>query len=204
MKLTNIEKDKLKKELLSAMNDNNVDSLLNVFENYLEEHKPTILQWVEKMFDHAKEKEWFETYWAIDVHGTISIPDYRKIYDSDYTHEIEYYPYAKETLQLMTKRDDIKLIMFTSSYPAEIEFYKKEFKKDGIVFDFINKNTDISSAKGSFGFYDEKTYFNVLMDDKAGFKPEVVWKYLYEYFKNTEYRPDPKWSMKTDEKYHKK
>ena len=40
--------------------------------------EPQILSWIKTMFKHAKNKQWFETYWAFDIHGTISIPDYRK------------------------------------------------------------------------------------------------------------------------------
>ena len=206
MKLTINEELQIHDKLTNMLVNGDIetaDDILLVFKDYLSNHKPTILQWIEKMFEHAEKKEWFETYWAIDIHGTVSVPDYRKDIDGEYSHAIEYYPYAKETLQLMSERDDIKMIMFTSSYPTEIEFYKKEFAKDNIVFDFVNFNTDISSAKGSFGYYEEKTYFNVLIDDKAGFKPEVVWRYLYKYFKETKYRPNKEWSMKYNEKYHK-
>jgi len=174
------------------------DDILEVFKDYLTNHKPTVLQWIEKMFNYAEKKEWFEVYFAIDLHGTVSRPDYRKE-----SKKIDYYPFAKETLQLMSDREDIKLIMFTSSYPDEIKEYYKQFRNDGIVFDFINENPEVSDAKGSFGYYDKKPYFNVLLEDKAGFNPLIVWEYLYKYFKNTEYRPNKEWSMKYNEKYHK-
>jgi len=199
MKLTKKEESKILKKINNLLVDDKDKSveILSIFQDFLENHDPTVLQWIKKMFNHAKKKEWFETYWAIDIHGTISIPDFRK--DSA---KITYYPYAKETLQLMSEREDIKMIMYTSSYPEEIEVYQKTFKKDGIIFDFINENPDVSDSKGSFGYYYDKPYFNVLMEDKAGFKPEIVWKYLYKYFKNTKYKPNPKWSMKYKEDYH--
>jgi len=200
MKLTRQEETKLLKKITNLLDDEKYKSVdvLGVFQEFLENHDPTILQWIKEMFTHAKKKEWFETYWAIDIHGTVSAPDFRK--DSPI---ITYYPYAKETLQLMSEREDIKLIMFTSSYPDEIKVYQKTFEKDDIHFDFINENPDVSDAKGSFGYYYDKPYFNVLLEDKGGFKPEVVWKYLYDYFKNTKYRPNSKWSMKYKEEYHK-
>ena len=61
----------------------------------------------------------------------------------------------------MSAREDMILIMSTSSYPDEIETYNEQFKKDGIIFKYINENPEISSAKGSFGHYDTKYYFNV-------------------------------------------
>lgn len=161
-------------------------------------YEPTILKWIKKMFAHAEAKQWFETYWAIDVHGTFSVPDYRKS-----VKEIEYYPYAKETLQLMSQRRDIILIMSTSSYPEEIEIYMEQLKKDGIVFNYENENPEISSDKGSFGYYKKKYYFNVFFEDKSGFNPERDWKFLYEYFSTTKYVPDDTWDMKYKEEYHK-
>lgn len=162
------------------------------------QYEPTILKWIKKMFKHAEEKQWFETYWLLDIHGTISIPDYRKT-----VKNIQYYPYAKETLQLMSERDDIIMIMSTSSYPEEIEVYNKQFKSDNIHFKYINKNPEISSDKGYFGYYVDKYYFNVYFEDKSGFSPNRDWKFLYDYFKNTPYRPNPEWCMKYKEDYHK-
>ena len=199
MELTRQEESKLLKKISNLLDDDKHKSMdiLGLFQDYLENHDPTILQWIKEMFKHAKKKEWFEVYFAIDIHGTVSKPDYRKE-----SKKLLYYPYAKETLQLMSEREDIKLIMFTSSYPEEIKVYQDTFEKDDIHFDFINENPDVSDAKGSFGYYYDKPYFNVLLEDKSGFKPEIVWKYLYDYFKNTEYRPNKEWSMKYKEEYH--
>ena len=153
-----------------------------------------MIDWIKKMFAHSFEKEWFETYWAFDIHGTILVPTFRKdSYDS------EFYPYAKETLQLLTKRDDIVLIISTSSYPEEIEHYQKVFKENNIHFKYINENPDIDSSKGNFGYYEDKFYFNVLIEDKAGFVPEEEWRpilLLLAYYESTNYLPDPNWSTK--------
>jgi len=162
------------------------------------QYEPTILKWIKKMFEHAEEKQWFETYFCLDIHGTISKPDYRKL-----VKKIEYYPYAKETLQLMSERKDIVMIISTSSYPNEIDVYNKQFNKDNITFRYTNENPEISSDKGSFGYYKDKFYFNVLLEDKSGFNPDKDWKFLYDYFKNTPYKPNPEWSMKYKEDYHK-
>jgi len=115
-------------------------------------YKPQLLKWIEKMFKHAEKHHWFEVYFALDIHGVISQPDYRKT-----LKEINYYPYAKETLQLLSQREDIVMFLFTSSYPEEIEKYIDTFKKDGINFKYINENPEISESKGSFGYYEKKT-----------------------------------------------
>lgn len=162
-------------------------------------YKSAILRWIKTMFRHAEQRQWYETYWLFDFHGVISKPDYRKE-----VKEVNYYPYAKETLQYITKnRPDIIMILFTSSYPDEIKIYVNKMKQDNIIFKYINENPDISDAKGCFGCYDKKPYYNVCMEDKAGFDPDIDWKLIYKYFKKTEYHPDPKWSFKTKEIYHK-
>lgn len=163
-------------------------------------YKPQILSWIEKMLKHAEERKWYETYWFIDLHGVISKPDYRKEVKT-----INYYPYVKETLQFLTKkRHDIIMILFTSSYPDEIRIYMEQFEKDEILFKYVNENPEIDDSKGSFGCYDKKPYYNVLIDDKCGFEPKTDWQPIYEYFVNSEYKPDPNWSFKTIENYHKK
>lgn len=161
-------------------------------------YNPSILKWIKKMFKHAEKNQWFETYWAFDIHGVISRPDYRKI-----TKEIDYYPYAKETLQLLSQREDIIMFLFTSSYPEEIKKYIKTFEDDNIFFKYVNENPEISSETGSFGYYYQKPYYNVLFEDKCGFNPEKDWYKIYKYFKNTKYKPNPNWSKKFKEDYHK-
>ena len=153
-----------------------------------------LVDWIDKMFKHAFEKEWFETYWAFDVHGVILKPNYRK----NHFHA-DFYPWAKETMQLLTKRPDIIMIMFTSSYPEEIAYYNNVFEENDIHFNYINENPEIDSSKGNFGYYKDKFYFNVLFEDKAGFNPEKEWKPIYDLFikyKQENYLPDPNWTTK--------
>ena len=162
-------------------------------------YEPSLLKWIKKMFLHAEERKWYETYWFIDVHGVISKPDYRKN-----VKEIEYYLYVKETLQYITKnRHDIIMILYTSSYPDEIEIYMKQFEKDEIFFKYVNENPEINESKGNFGCYDKKPYYNVLIDDKSSFDPEIDWQPIYEYFLNSDYKPNSSWNFKTIETYHK-
>ena len=153
-----------------------------------------LVNWIDKMFKHSFEKEWYETYWAFDVHGVILQPNYRK----NHFHA-EFYPWAKETMELFTKRKDIIMIMFTSSYPEEIEYYNRIFEKNRIHFDYINENPDIDSNKGNFGFYEKKFYFNVLFEDKASFDPLTEWKPIYDLmmkYQKEGYLPDPNWTTK--------
>ena len=150
-------------------------------------------KYIHSMFLKSFRKEWYDTYFLIDLHGTIIKPDYKleKI--------IEYYSYAKEAMQLISKRKDIVKIMWTCSNLDEINFYNEQFKKDNILFDKINENDNISSRNGNFGHYDRKMYANIIIDDKAAFDPEVEWKYIYSLFKAYEtynVLPDSNWTTK--------
>lgn len=153
-----------------------------------------LINYIKKMFSNAQKKEYYETYWAIDLHGVVLKPNYRKE-----KLEAEFYPWAKKTLQLMSSRDDIVMIINSSSYPEEIEYYQKVFKENDIHFKYINENPDIDTAKGNFGYYKDKFYHNVLMDDHAGFDPYIDWKLIYSTLKYQDISnnlPDPKWSTK--------
>jgi hypothetical protein len=116
----------------------------------------------------AQQKNWDRTFWAFDIHGTILKPNYRR--DSIST---EFYPMAKEVMQMLSRRTDIVRILYTCSYPHEIEQYIEYFKNHDIHFHYINQNPEV--ADGGYGYYQDKFYFNVLMDDKAGFDGETDW-----------------------------
>jgi len=151
-------------------------------------------KYIHKMFNISFKKEWFETYWAFDLHGTIMKPSY-DLNDKS----VEFYPYAKEVLQILTNRDDVKLIMWTSSYENEIEHYNTILYDNGIIFDKVNENPNISSNNGNFGFYEKKFYFNILFDDKATFDPETDWEPIFNLlnaYQEDGFLPNPKWTTK--------
>lgn len=124
---------------------------------------------IEESFSIQKSRGWDKTFWFFDIHGTILKPDYDNL-------AIEYYPYAKETLQKISKRTDISMILYTCSKPEEIEIYLEMFQKDGINFQYYNENPEASDTK--HGCFQSKPYMNVLLEDKAGFRGEYDWYYI--------------------------
>lgn len=134
----------------------------------------SIVKTIRRSMDYAHEKKWYEIYWAFDIHGTILIPNHKRG-----NFDTKFYPYAKEALQLISKRDDIVMILHTASFPEELKFYVDLFDKNDIYFKYFNENPEICGENGSFGNYEKKFYFNVLFEDKAGFFPED-WKDVYE------------------------
>lgn len=128
---------------------------------------------IENCFSNARLKGWNKTYWAFDIHGTILKPTFKAGVLST-----EFYPYAKEALQLISRQSNIVRILYTCSYPHEVADYLKYFEGQGIHFDLVNENPDICA--GAYGHYDRKFYFNVLFEDKAGFDPLTDWKEVYQ------------------------
>lgn len=153
-----------------------------------------IINVIKKLWDKQEKKKWYETYWAIDLHGTIIKPDHINYDNIDNLKDLDinFYPYVKDVLRYLTKRDDIKLILYTSTKNYIIELYLNEFIKSSIKFDYVNENPEIKEKH--FGFYDHKFYRDVLIDDKAGFDPETEWRLIYELLNSDDsYKPLNDW-----------
>ena len=134
-----------------------------------------ILDAIEAALARAKKQGWEKTYWLFDLHDTVITSSYGK----DMVEE--YFPFAVETLRLLSERADICLILFTSSHQQKIETYVGKFKALGINFDYINENPEATNSE--YANFDRKMYFNVLFDDKAGFHPLKDWEVVYGYLK---------------------
>ena len=132
---------------------------------------------IEKSFDGAfkrmKDRNWEKIYVLVDIHDTIFEACYHE------KEEHKWYPFAKEALEIMSHAQQISLILWTSTYENVINDYVEYFKTNGIRFDYINRNTETENT--SLSCFDEKTYFNVGIDDKFGFEAETDWEIIYNY-----------------------
>jgi len=118
-------------------------------------------------------RNWDRTFWAFDIHGTILKPNYvRNTTD-------EFYPMAKETLQLISKLPDVVMFLYTCSHPHEVNEYLALFKANDILFKYVNDNPEVPTQPDGYGNYDKKPYMNVLFEDKAGFDPTTDWSEVY-------------------------
>ena len=134
----------------------------------------SILKAIENQFKRMEERRWDKIYYFFDLHETVLYPDY------DNKHPLKMYAHAKEVLQHLSERKDISISIYTCSYPIEIDKYIKFFEGNGIKFEYINKNPDVDNT--TYGYYDDKPYFNVLFEDKAGFDAEEDWVKVAGYF----------------------
>ena len=132
---------------------------------------------IEKSFDGAfkrmKDRNWEKIYVLVDIHDTVFEACYHE------KEEYKWYPFAKEALEIMSHAQQISLILWTSTYKNVINDYVEYFKTNGIRFDYINRNTETENT--SLSCFDEKTYFNVGIDDKFGFEAETDWEIIYNY-----------------------
>lgn len=111
-------------------------------------------------------RNWDKVYWMIDMHNTIIPGLYSEF------QELEFYPYAQEVLRKLYLAEDTVLILYTCSHEAEIYRFQEWFSCHGIVFDYVNENPEVPDT--ALGRYSDKPYFNIMLDDKAGFEP-VDW-----------------------------
>ena len=138
-----------------------------------------IVKTFDNAFKRAKAKNWDYIYILVDVHGTIFVPSYLN------KENYEFYPYAKEALQLLTKDLNIKLILWTSSTNQAALDYGIVLNRNKIYFDYLNCNPEVEKQETDPETLDlsSKYYFNIGIDDKFGFEPETDWKTIYEYLR---------------------
>lgn len=130
-------------------------------------------------FKTKKKRGWDRTFWAIDIHDTICKSTYKPN-----VSEYRFFKGAKKILQYLSKREDIVLILSTCSHGKAIFEIECWLAKNGIYFRYINCNPEVGNNKlSNFG---DKYYFNVLLDDKAGFEGYRDWR-LVEHELEKEY-----------------
>ena len=112
---------------------------------------------IKRSFKQKKERGWDKLWWFIDLHDTICKGDY--LLNGG---EITFYKGAKKVLQLSS-----------CSHKDNLNKVLGWFNQNNITFNHVNENPDIGNNKLSD--FSEKPYFNVFLDDKAGFEGETDW-----------------------------
>lgn len=126
---------------------------------------------IRRTFAQKKERGWDTIYVLLDVHGTILHSTYAE------GNKLEFIsPACVPVLQWFTKRKDIKIILWTSSYPDEIAKVIDWLKTYDIEIDFVNRNPECKNTK--YADFATKPYFNIIIDDKAGMTPDVDWLFI--------------------------
>lgn len=133
-----------------------------------------------KMAEEKKLQRGYDyLYWCIDLHGVILTPTY-KINNDGAT----YYPLALETLKILSNIKTNQLILWTSSHKESILDMLAKFRELDIHFNYINNNPHYTITP--ICDFTNKFYFDILLDDKAGFEGELDWKVIYDYLTKKE------------------
>ena len=119
-------------------------------------------------FKLKKERGWEKVYFAIDLHNTICPSKREK--SGEHT---DFYPHAKETLQMMSRRKDVCIILWTSSYILELNDTLKWLKDNEIRIDYVNENPECISTR--LGDFSKKFWCSCIIDDKSGFEGKKDW-----------------------------
>ncbi len=117
--------------------------------------------------------KWPRMFWAVDLHDVIIPGTYTKNNEGR-----ELYPNAEEVLKWLTNRKDMCLILFTSSHTESATEMRNWLKEKGIVFDYFNENPEC--ANNELCDFKTKFYFDMLLEDKAGFEGMEDWLVIKE------------------------
>ena len=120
------------------------------------------------------ERGWEKLYVLVDIHNTIFKPCYHN------EETFDWFPDALEVLQYLTKDTRFDLILWTSSYQDKIKMYLEEFEKHNIKFNMININTEVESD--DLGCFEEKTDYNIGIEDKFGFDAMTDWTVIKNWY----------------------
>jgi hypothetical protein len=142
-----------------------------------------IIEVFEKAFALAKERGWKHIAVAVDLHGTVFRPTY-----SDEL-AIEYYDKAQGCLKLMSEEyEGITPLMYMyTCTPYDVQHRYMNFFRRSQYITMYTKDVVQAVMKienNSFQNFEDKPYFNVLLEDKAGFNPDRDWDIIHDYFKN--------------------
>lgn len=135
-----------------------------------------ILQAIERAYRVMQERNWDTIYWAVDLHGVCLKSNYE---NGGYSFINET---AKKGLQAISARKENVIILWSSCHDHEKQAIIDFFNSNGILVDYFNENPDEANTKT--GCFDQKFYFSVLLDDKAGFDPDEHWFDIIEFYED--------------------
>lgn len=136
----------------------------------------SIVSRIKSSFNLMKKRNWEKIYVAVDIHETVLVPSYYN------TEKFKYYPLAKKTLQMLSERKDVCLILWTSTWDDTANvIYRGHFQRNNINFPYINENPECTN--NDLACFNKKFYFDVGIDDRCGFNAKYGWLPIYLYLK---------------------
>ena len=136
----------------------------------------SIIKAISTAMRKRQERGYDYLYWCIDIHGVILTPTYNLNNDG-----ADIYGVALDALQTISADPINKIILWSSSHEAPFNKVVEDLKKLGIRVDYINKNPECPSTE--LCDFTKKFYFDILLDDKAGFEPNEDWEIINNFLK---------------------
>lgn len=136
----------------------------------------SILRAIDRAYKLLEERKWDTIYWAIDLHDTCIVSNYKNNEFSWINEDV------LKTLTLIRNLPESKIIIWSACHTPTKLAIAKFFRQHGIYFNYFNQNVEVENT--TTGNFSEKFYFSILIDDKAGFNPHSDWKAIYEYLIN--------------------
>lgn len=132
---------------------------------------------IEKLFNkaylHKAMRKHDFLYIAIDMHGTV-FNYFNRSSTSNISGE------AVLALRLLTEQSDVIMVGFTSSYQSDIKEMRGLLKHQGVKFSYFNENPECRDTET--GDFSKKFYYDILLDDRAGFDPLIHWQEIIDYY----------------------
>lgn len=123
---------------------------------------------IERAFQDKAKRNWEKLFVCIDVHDVILEGKYSLMNEG-----ANYMPNAIKVLRQWSDRKDMCLILWTSSHITPTTKVLEDLERQGVHFDYVNSNPECPNT--ALCDFDKKFYFNILLDDKAGFVGETDW-----------------------------
>jgi hypothetical protein len=139
----------------------------------------TITQLFNEAWEKKKKRGWQQIYIMVDLHGVVLNSTYKASNELKFAH-LNTMP----CLSYLSNQQDVVLILWTSSHWKEIQNVISWLKSWGIHFKFINENPIEKDTE--YASFTKKPYFNIVLDDKAGFDPNHDWSELLQWCANRE------------------
>ena len=135
----------------------------------------SIVQAFKNAYEKAEKRRYSKIYVAIDLHDTIVTSSYTNNDAPAFINRD-----VVECLRLLSKREEVIIILWSGLKEEDKGKFLQFFSKNAIKIDYINENP--RERGNSYANFDDKFYFSVLIDDKAGFDPKTDWKAITKWY----------------------
>lgn len=136
------------------------------------------MQQIESMFDKgyatAKAAKYSYMVVAVDLHGTIVDSKTFNETQGKFVEKIEasLYPFAIKALQAMSAHESIVMYIYSGTKKRKLKKLVKFLSSKYGITIATRYHPTTNHASQSFK---NKPYFNILLDDRAGFDPKLDW-----------------------------